>query len=145
MTRLPAVILFAALALSPAARAAAEPDLTAADNRWNSLRLVSDVAGLGALLAPEFILTHSDGRVQFKADYLNDLSSRSRSNQGIGNEGVEIRRHGDTAVITGTSVQSGTRDGVPWSGRFRFTRVWQLQGARWVLLASHSSRIAEAP
>lgn len=116
--------------------------LRAIDASWNDLRLKPDVAGLDRLLADDWLLTHSDGRVQDKKDYLQELSSRARSNQAIENEDVSVRHYGQTAVVTGTSVQAGTSNGVPWSGRFRYTRVWILREGRWQMVASHSSRIA---
>jgi len=55
---------------------------------------------------------------------------------------VRIRRYGDTAVATGTSVRAAVSDGQPWLGRLRFTRVWELRDGRWQRVASHSSRLA---
>jgi ketosteroid isomerase-like protein len=124
------------------ARANDADTLKTIDTSWNDLRLKADVAGLDKLLADDWLLTHSDGRVQDKKDYLQELSSRSRSNQAIENEDVSIRHYGGTAVVTGTSVQAGTSNGLPWSGRFRYTRVWILREGRWQMVASHSSRIA---
>lgn len=124
------------------ARANDADTLKTIDTSWNDLRLKADVAGLDKLLADDWLLTHSDGRVQDKKDYLQELSSRSRSNQAIENEDVSIRHYGGTAVVTGTSVQAGTSNGLPWSGRFRYTRVWILREDRWQMVASHSSRIA---
>lgn len=86
--------------------------------------------------------SHSDGRTQTKSEYLSELSSRSRTNQAIANEDVSLRAYGDTAVVTGVSIQSGVSGGKPWSGRFRFTRVWVLRDGGWTMVASHSSRIA---
>jgi len=116
--------------------------LLAIDATWNSLRLKPDVDGLERLLCDDWLLTHSDGRVQDKAGYLKELSSRTRANQAIGNQDVEVRLQGDTAVVTGTSVEAGTSNGQPWSGSFRFTRTWILRDGEWRMLASHSSRIA---
>lgn len=124
------------------ARANDADTLKTIDTSWNDLRLKADAAGLDKLLADDWLLTHSDGRVQDKKDYLQELSSRSRSNQAIENEDVSIRHYGGTAVVTGTSVQAGTSNGLPWSGRFRYTRVWILREGRWQMVASHSSRIA---
>jgi ketosteroid isomerase-like protein len=124
------------------ARANDADTLKTIDTSWNDLRLKADVAGLDKLLADDWLLTHSDGRVQDKKDYLQELSSRTRSNQAIENEDVSIRHYGGTAVVTGTSVQAGTSNGLPWSGRFRYTRVWILREGRWQMVASHSSRIA---
>jgi ketosteroid isomerase-like protein len=133
---------FAAAASGPVA--ATDADLLAMDATWNEMRMKPDVAGLDRLLADDWMLTHSDGRVQYKADYLDELRTSTRRNQGIGNEDLRVRRYGDTVVVTGTSVQSGISNGQPWSGRFRFTRVWVQRDGGWKLIASHSSRIAAA-
>jgi hypothetical protein len=121
---------------------AADPALAARDASWNELRQRSDVAGLDDLIDAGFVLVHSDGRVQHKADYLADLRSKSRVNGDIVNRDVTVREYGDAAVVNGVSVQSGIADGKPWSGKFRFTRVWLKRDGKWVLVSSHSSRVA---
>lgn len=142
--RLFPLLLPALLAVAPSARAVDDAALRAADASWNALRLSADVAALDRLLADDWQLTHSDGRVEDKAGYLRQLQTRNRRNEAIENRDVVLRRYGDAAVVTGTSVQAGTSGGQPWQGRFRFTRVWLLRDGRWVMVASHSSRIAQA-
>lgn len=122
---------------------AADPALAARDASWNALRQQSDVAGLNKLIDPGFVLVHSDGRVQYKADYLADLGSKSRVNGEIVNQDVVIREYGDMAVVNGISVQSGVSNGKPWNGKFRFTRVWLKRAGEWTIVSSHSSRVAE--
>ena len=117
--------------------------LEQADAAWNQLRLHGDAEALASLLAEDWLLTHSDGRVQHKVDYLQELATRQRRNTRIDNEDVQVRRYGDTAVITGTSVQAAISDGKPWQGRFRFTRVWVQREGNWQMVASHSSRMLE--
>ncbi len=136
-----ALILFLSAAPAHANDAAAIRELAAIDATWNELRLKPDVAGLDKLLVDDWLLTHSDGRVQTKVEYLEELSTRSRANQAIRNEDVRTRIYGETGVVTGTSVQSGVNNGQPFSGRFRFTRVWTRRDGSWRMVASHSSRI----
>ena len=136
---------FLALASHAAPAASNEADLAAVDASWNDLRQRADVAALDKLLADDWLLTHSDGRVQNKSEYLDELATRTRVNQAIANEDVRTRRYGDTAVVTGVSVQSGVSNGQPWSGRFRFTRVWVLREGAWLMVTSHSSRIEHQP
>ena len=138
------ITLFLGLALLASAASAADAELERIDASWNTLRLAGDAAALEPLLAGDWLLTHSDGRVQDRREYLDELATGSRTNQAIANEDVRVREYGDTAVVTGTSVQSGVSDGKPWSGRFRFTRVWVKRDGAWRMVASHSSRIAEA-
>lgn len=135
------LLLLLVTLVSVSAKATDQARLLQADAKWNELRLEADVHGLGQLLVDDWLLTHSDGRVQTKSEYISELSSRSRTNQAISNEEVSLRAYGDTAVITGVSVQSGVSKGKPWSGRFRFTRVWILRDEKWKMVASHSSRI----
>lgn len=137
------LLLAALLAGASLPAIAAGPDLREIDAQWNRLRLASDTAGLGALLVDDFVLTHSDGKVQHKADYLADLDRRTRVNHAIDNHDVEVRRHGDTAIVTGRTVQHGVGEQGPFRGAFRFTRVWVLQEGQWRLAASHSSRLPE--
>ena len=137
-------VLMTLVGISRPCSALDRTNLQSVDAAWNSLRLAGDVQGLGQLLDPQWVLTHSDGRVQYRQDYLDDLARRTRTNSDIINEDVEYRLLGQTAVVTGTSVQSGISGGTPWSGRFRFTRTWVRQEGRWTLLASHSSRVVAA-
>ena len=134
-------LLLLVASMSIMAKAADSSDLLEIDASWNELRLKSDVEGLDRLLADDWLLTHSDGRVQTKSDYLGELTNRARTNQEIANEDILLRTYGDTAVVTGVSVQSGTRDGEPWSGSFRFTRIWIHSESGWKMVASHSSRV----
>lgn len=129
-------------AATPAATTA---ELLAMDARWNSLRLAGDADALEPLLVDDWLLTHSDGRVQGKAAYLDELRTRTRRNTRIDNLDAEVRRYGDTLVVTGTSIQEAVSDGKAWQGRFRFTRVWRWQDGAWRMLTSHSSRIVDAP
>lgn len=131
------------LCVAATAASAQDPALLHRDSLWNSLRLRGDAAALAPLLADDWRLTHSDGRVQDKREYLDELASRRRSNSQVENIGVQVGSYGGAAIVTGISVQSGVTDGVPWSGRFRFTRSWILRDGQWVMVASHSSRCAE--
>lgn len=137
MKALALVLAFASLAGAQDAKS-----LTAVDATWNELRMKPEVAALERLLVDDWLLTHSDGRVQDKREYLEELRTRTRANSSIANEDVAVRVYGTTGVVTGTSVQSGTNNGQPFGGKFRFTRVWVWDGA-WRMVGSHSSRIAE--
>lgn len=145
MNRLFVSLLALLFSIPAVARDTTDAELLEIDASWNDLRLKPDVEGLDRILAEDWLLTHSDGRVQNKAEYLEELRTRTRRNQAIGNEDVRLRRYGTTAVVTGTSVQSAVSNGQPWSGRFRFTRVWVQRDGRWIMVASHSSRIGVGP
>ncbi len=111
------------------------------DQQWNQFRLHSDVKRLTPLLSDDFVLTHSDGRLETKQSYLQDLASNNRVNTRIENFDVQIRCFENTAIVTGRTLQQGISAGKTWQGEFRFTRVWFYQHNQWLLQASHSSRL----
>jgi ketosteroid isomerase-like protein len=139
--------LFTAIVLSTSPSYAVEPplgrelELQWFDHQWNQLRISGDSSALRQLLADRWVLTHSDGKIQHKEEYLIELATGSRRNTRIENYDSNIEYFGDTAIVTGKSVQSGIGNEGPFSGTFRYTRVWIWQVDRWVMVASHSSRI----
>ena len=139
------LVLHSGAGISAHARDMNQQSLSERDPAWNRLRESADVSALDKLIADDFVLIHSDGQIQHKGDYLAQLATRSRVNQAIVNDEVTVRTYGSTGVVNGISVQSGVSDGKPWSGRFRFTRTWTWRGDDWLLVSSHSSRIADAP
>ena len=48
---------------------------------------------------------------------------------------LEIREHGDAAVVTCT----GTFDGPGWTGKLKFMRVWLKIAGRWQIIAGSVS------
>jgi ketosteroid isomerase-like protein len=137
------LLVLLALAAAPITSAFAADPFEKIDGEWNALRQRADVDGLEKLMDERFVLVHSDGQVQHKADYIAELRNRTRVNGPILNEDVTVRTFGDTVIVNGVSVQSAVSNGQPWNGRFRFTRVWRQQGGVWKIVSSHSSRIAE--
>jgi ketosteroid isomerase-like protein len=48
---------------------------------------------------------------------------------------------GDIAIVVTRSNLAGTYDGQPFSGDFRYTRVWRQMGSGWQIVAGHCSGI----
>ncbi len=143
MKKLMCLVLFLMMPVTAAfASAKTAEQFAQVDAQWNTLRLKGDATGLAALLADDFILTHSDGRVQYKADYVQELAFKTRTNSQIDNADLSYRSYGSTLIVTGASIQSGVSGGKPWEGKFRFTRVWVQAEGKWKLVSSHSSRIS---
>lgn len=79
----------------------------------------ADVAALGALLAPEFTLTHMTGYAQSKADWLDDIGSGRMAYHSIRNVDVHSAVAGDGVSLT---ARSHTRATI-WGG----LGTWRLQ------------------
>jgi ketosteroid isomerase-like protein len=143
--RMTALILVAAaaalpaLAQSPAARA--EQEIRALEKRWNESRVRADVGALDALLSAEWTVTHGDGTIDTKAQYLADLRSGDRKFFGdVKQDEFTVRVYGDTAVVAGVSDSKVEYKGKPGGGPLRFTRVYVKQGGRWQMVVSQATR-----
>ena len=54
---------------------------------------------------------------------------------------LNIRVYGDTAVVTGRSVQKGVENGKDYSGDYWFTRVYVRQNGAWTTVALQTTLI----
>lgn len=102
--------------------------LTSLDPRIDSAMAEGDLATLEALLAPDFIYTHSNNNHQAKAEFIEAIGKRENRPRRDLTE-VEAEIHGDIAVTR------GNLDVVYYDERptlyFRYVRTWRAEGDRW--------------
>src|SRR5580765_4550271 len=119
----------------------AEQDVRAMEKLWNESRVRADVAALGALLDDSWTVTHGDGTINTKAEYLADLKSGARKFfADVKQDDFTVRVYGDTAVAAGLSDSKVEYKGKPSGGALRFTRVYMRRDGRWVMITSHATR-----
>jgi ketosteroid isomerase-like protein len=53
--------------------------------------------------------------------------------------GLNVRMHGNAAVVTGGYHEKGTSKGKPYDFHDRFTDVWMNANGKWQVIASHYS------
>ena len=145
MKRLSRAGVFAALVLtvSPllAQNGKADQEIRAAEKVWNESRERADVATLGTLLADDWTVTHGDGTINTKAEYLADLKSGDRKFfADVKQDDFAVRIYGDTAVAAGLSDSKVEYKGKPSGGALPFTRVYVKRDGRWVMIVSHATR-----
>ena len=108
---------------------------------WNESRVRADVAALDRLLDEGWTVTHGDGTINTKAEYLADLKSGARKFFGdVKQDDFTVRIYGGTAIAAGVSDSKVEYKGKPSGGALRFTRVYVKRGDRWVMVASHATR-----
>lgn len=145
MTRFPVVativVALSGPALAQSGRSRDEQDIRAMERLWNESRVRADVTTLGSLLADDWTVTHGDGTINTKAEYLADLRSGDRKFFGdVKEDTASIRFYGDTAVVAGTSDSKVEYKGKPGGGPLRFTRVYVKRNGRWLMIVSHATR-----
>ena len=93
------------------------------------------------LLADEWTVTHGDGTIDTKAQYLADLRSGDRKFFGdVKQDEFTVRVHGDTAIVAGISESKVEYKGRPGGGPLRFTRVYVKRDGRWQMVVSQATR-----
>jgi ketosteroid isomerase-like protein len=99
-----------------------------------------DCAGWGALLADDWSVTHIDGQVLTKAQALQMCMTGPVITSTVDQLGV--RAYGDTAIVTGRTkaVVSGTN---AQTVTLRFTDVFVRRNERWIVVASHATRLTD--
>ena len=102
-----------------------------------------DIDTLDALLADDLIYTHSNGKVENKAERLEGIADTRIRYESFEREDVETRILGRTAVVTGLSTAKLLVEGRPVVARLRTLSVWSHRDGRWQLVASLGARLPD--
>lgn len=94
-----------------------------------------DLKTLEALLSPSYTHTDVFGALTNRAAWLAYAAGRAGRTTQISLQNVEIRRIGDTAIVTGINDVTGGGGRNPGDKKplsLRFTQVWMLRDGRWL-------------
>uniref|UniRef100_E6QLD5 DUF4440 domain-containing protein n=1 Tax=mine drainage metagenome TaxID=410659 RepID=E6QLD5_9ZZZZ len=113
------------------------------EDQLRTAMLCADVAALNQLMAPDLIFTNHLGQLLGKEDDLAAYRSGALKVVSLEPSEQHVRALGDVAVVSVRMQLSGTYEGAPANGDFRFTRVWaRSQQERWQIIVAHASLIA---
>ena len=135
------VLLVAAFVVAGAARAAdtaVELVLRADQSRLTAM-MAGDGATLGWVFSDEVIFTHSDGRVEAKADYIKNLTAGDTAYKDVKTSNVQAKQIApDVVVLTGGQAMK-KKLGPAWSEiTLRFISVWRNEAGTWRMVAWQS-------
>ncbi|HEY6937904.1 MAG TPA: nuclear transport factor 2 family protein [Terriglobales bacterium] len=137
------VLLAAALSVSGAqSKRNSASQVLAVEKQWNEVYKRGDIAMMNSLLSDDFIITVEDGHTYSKPGYLAHSGNSSVHVQVSDMSDLQVRMHGNTAVVTGAYHEKGTDKGKPYEYRDRLTDVWMNYNGRWRLVASHYSPLS---
>jgi ketosteroid isomerase-like protein len=142
MTR--TVVLFVVSACLLAAQnkgSAAEQDVMRIEKEMLAAVLKGDAGPSERYLAENYVFTGPDGLSMGKAQSIQDLKSGYLKLQAASLDDTKVHVYGDTAIVTYSSNDKGTYKGKDISGKTRWTDVFVKQSGRWMIVASHGSRV----
>lgn len=101
----------------------------------------SDIATLDNLLSEQLIFTNHFGQLISKLDDIYAHKNKLIVVNSILLSDMRVIDLGSSAVVTAQAEISGSYDGAPTSGKFRFTRVWNKAQGAWKVVCGHSCLI----
>jgi len=133
-------VIAAVLGLSMANAAELPADLLKAVKDYDEAQIHGDKAELQRLVADDYTLVNSSGRVQTKAELITDYTT-----PGYKIEPFEIlqpveKAWSDGAVMGGVVNLRGTDGGKPFSVTLRFADIWAKRNGKWQVIYTHVSK-----
>lgn len=114
-------------------------DLRKAVEDYDHAQVKADAAELRRLVADDYVLVNSTGKVQNKAELIADyLAPGYKIEPFTVLEPVE-KAWGDGAVMGGLVHLKGTSEGKPFAVTLRFADVWAKRGGKWQVVYSQVS------
>jgi ketosteroid isomerase-like protein len=108
------------------------------DKRMDELAASGDLAALGALVAPDFIYTHSTGQSQTRDEWFASNAQNAGKFKRLVTD-VEVEVHGDVAVTRGNL--DIVRDDGPVL--MRYVRVHRLKDGKWQAISNRTVRAVD--
>jgi hypothetical protein len=110
--------------------------------RWVTALLSADTETLDAILVDSYVDTDDTGSRTDKAGILTALKSGDLKLTSIRLLETDVHTHGDCAVLTGASAQSGVFQGQPIAPKILFTAILALQNGEWRAAAAHRTAVS---
>ena len=114
-----------------------ELDVKQIEYEWGVAFEQRDFTTLDRLMADEYILTDPLGHVRSKAETLAALAANEVQFESTSSDDVNVRIHGDTAVVTGRSTFRGCYKGWSMAGQYQYTDVLVRRDGTWQAISSH--------
>ena len=128
---------------APTVKKSAQAALRELENKWAAATAAHDIAAVQALLAGDYVGVTAAGNPVNKAGLLAELRKDKNTYESVVNSKLDVRVHGTTAIIVGTTKQKGKdAAGKAFSFTYRWTDTWMERDGKWQCVASQSIRLA---
>jgi ketosteroid isomerase-like protein len=115
-----------------------EAEIKAAEKSWVDAMLKNDTKTLDKLLGDDLMYTHSDTRLETKADVIRTIGDGSHKYSSIEITDQKYRQYDDTVVATHKIFLNNVKSGMV---RVYVTHVWAKTRGGWQLVNRQSTRL----
>ena len=109
---------------------------------WNDAHVKGDAGALDQLWANDLVITVASMPVMTKADALAMVGSNRMPFSKYETSELNVRRFGNSAVVTGRLLRERSMNGKAIIDNWRFTKTYVVVGGRWRVVAWHASPAA---
>jgi ketosteroid isomerase-like protein len=127
----------------PKSQTTVEREILSLEEARNQAVLHGDATALDWMTSDDYTFITLRGELRTKSDILKGFASGSFHYDSRQISDLKVRVYGDTAVVTGRSVQKGMENGKDYSGDYRFTRVYVKEKGRWLSVALQTTLIRQ--
>jgi ketosteroid isomerase-like protein len=119
-------------------------DVLAAEEARRTALIQDDHQALEQLLADDLVYVHTSGLIHTKAQYV-DYARTVVTYLNVERGDLQVRVHGDTAIMTGTQVNTMKKrsEDNTVRGEGFVTQVWVRGSGGWRIASFHGSRLAQ--
>lgn len=112
------------------------------ENRWLAALQTHDTSVVQTLVADDYIGVTATGKFVNKTGLLAEIKKDKNNYESATNTRMDVRQHGDTAVIVGTTRQVGKdAGGKAFTYLYRWTDTWVQRNGQWLCVASQSVQV----
>lgn len=102
---------------------------------------MSDISKLDQIVGNDLIYISPVGKVQTKADIVNDLKTGALKVSSIEPVEMTVRVYGNTAVVNYMTVSKFVDNGKNYDNQIRSTSVYVKRQGRWQLVSQQMTRV----
>jgi len=139
--------LLQACAGAPAANAQERAALIAALTRqadaWDKAIVGKDRAAIEANMSDDFRQIGSNGEVETKQSFVDDLVSPELQIDPYTVEDFDVRLYGEVALLSGRTRMTGRYQGKPFSSHYRYIDVYVRAAGQWKVVSVQTTRLAK--
>ena len=105
--------------------------------------LKQDKAALESMTAPQLTYSHSDGRIEDKAKFIEGVMNRKATVKSLEYPDLTVAVAGDTAIVRHLWVSESELEGKTTNTKIGVMQVYKKQDGGWKLLARSSYRLPD--
>ena len=119
-----------------------QEELLTFEQEFRQAVAANDAAAIAWFVADDWVIVDADGSVIDRSRFINVIELGALTHESMESTDVEVRVHGETAVVTGITTSKGQFMGQGFNTRERATDVLARRDGRWSCVFSQLTRVA---